>query len=223
MEVVDREEWLVARMALLEREKAFTRERDALTAARQALPWVKVEEDYRFEDPRGRVKPLGDLFGKASQLIVSHFMFGADWEEGCPSCSFWADHMNGLLAHLAARDVTYVAVSTADPERLAAYRARMGWAFDWYSARGCSFNADFGVTFEEAGGSYNYGSQPSWSGEAPGVSVFLRRDGAVYHSYSTYGRGLDMLNAAYHYLDITPKGRDEADGPMRWLKRRDAY
>jgi predicted dithiol-disulfide oxidoreductase (DUF899 family) len=227
--VVSREEWLGARKALLAKEKAFTRQRDALSAERRQLPWVRVTQDYAFEGVQGRVS-LADLFAGRSQLIVYHFMFGPDWEEGCPSCSFWADNFEGIPIHLAHRDVSLVAVSRAPYPMLAAYRERMGWTFPWVSSFGSPFNYDFGVTVSDeqnAAGraEYNY-ERGDYSGELPGVSVFHRAaDGAIYYTYSTYARGLDMLNGAYHYLDLVPKGRDEDGLPwtMAWLRRHDRY
>ncbi|RMF40858.1 MAG: DUF899 domain-containing protein [Alphaproteobacteria bacterium] len=227
--VVTREKWLKARLELLEAEKAFTRERDALSARRRALPWVRVDTPYRFDTPEGPAS-LADLFDGRSQLIVSHFMYGPDWEEGCPSCSFWADGYDGLDIHLAHRDTAFVAVSRAPLEKLLAYRERMGWRFRWVSSLNTGFNRDFGVSFtpeEIAAGTavYNYRPKGFPSTEAPGFSVFARRGTEVYHTYSTYARGLDMMNTAYHLLDLTPKGRDE-DGlpwPMAWLRRHDRY
>ena len=225
-----REGWLAARMALLEKEKEFTRARDALTRARQAMPWERVEKSYVFDGLDGQ-KTLGDLFGDKSQLIVQHFMFGADWEEGCPSCSFWTDNFERNRIHLAARDVALVAVSTAAPEKLDAYRRRMGWTVPWYSAQNTDFNQDFAVTVTEAelaSGDpiYNFGTLPFHVTEMPGLSVFYKdADGTIFHTYSTYARGLDMFNAAYHLLDVVPKGRDEEGLPygMAWLRRRDQY
>lgn len=229
--VVSREEWLAARRELLAEEKRFTKLRDELTRKRQAMPWVAVETDYRFMGSEGELS-LGDLFGERSQLIVQHFMFGPDWEEGCPSCSFWADNYDGTLAHLAARDIAFVAVSAAPLAKLDAYKARMGWSFRWVSAQGSSFNRDYHVSFTQAevdAGElhYNYRDNARFpTTEAPGASVFTRgEDGAVFHTYSCYSRGLDMLNGAYHYIDLTPKGRDEAglSYSMAWLRRHDKY
>lgn len=229
-QVVTRQEWLQARLALLEREKAFTHERDALSEARQALPWVEITKDYRFDTGDGQ-KSLIDLFGKNSQLIVYHFMYGPDWQVGCKSCSFWADNFDRNVVHLAARDVTLVAVSRAPLETLEAFKKRMGWSFGWVSSLGSDFNYDFDVSFtpedrEKGEIRYNYGPSGFPADEAPGISVFARdTDGRVFHTYSTYSRGLDMMNAAYHYLDLVPKGRDERsfDMPMTWLRLRDEY
>ena len=225
--VVSREEWLEERLAHLQKEKDFDKKRDALSAERRELPWVEVSEDYVFDTEDGE-KTLGDLFEGRSQLIVQHFMFGEDWPAGCPSCSFWADGFDGFEVHIAQRDATFVAVSTAPLETLLAYRERMGWSFRWVSAGRCSFNQDYGVTFSEAdvegGAMYNF-TKPGRVGELPGVSVFVRKDGKVYHTYSTYARGLDMLNGAYHYIDLLPSGRNEEglSFTQAWVKRHDEY
>jgi len=229
-QIVTQGAWLDARTEFLAREKEFTRARDALSAARRGLPRVQVDESYSFEGPDGAVT-LDGLFDGCSQLIVYHFMYGADWEEGCPSCSFWADNFDGIGVHLAHRDARLVAVSTAPFATLEAYRQRMGWSFPWYSAGGSGFNQAFCVSFsaaqvENRSGVYNYKQGNSFAAELPGISVFSREaDGAICHTYSTYGRGLDMLNGAYHYLDLLPKGRDEGDlsFTMGWLRRHDAY
>jgi predicted dithiol-disulfide oxidoreductase (DUF899 family) len=226
-QIVDREQWLAARQAFLAKEKAFTHQREELARERRALPWEPVDKPYMFEGPEGKLS-LGDLFAGHGQLIVQHFMFGPDWDEGCPGCSFWSDNFNGIDAHLAARDTSFVAVSRAPLAKLEAYRKRMGWTFRWVSSAGSDFNFDFGVSFAQDGQAhdYNYGSEKFDGEEKPGVSAFRRGDGgAIYHTYSTYGRGLDVLNGAYHLLDITAKGRDEAELPwsMAWVKRRDRY
>lgn len=225
---VSREAWLKERTALLAREKAFTRERDALSAARRALPVVEITKPYTFQTEDGP-KTLVQLFDGKGQLLIYHFMFGPDWEQGCPSCSFWSDNFNGIQAHLAARDTALILASNAPLDTLLAYRERMGWTLPWVSAQGTGLGEDFGVTFpSEAamnGTGYNYGHKP-YSSESPGLSVFCKLDGdRVGHSYSTYGRGLDMLNGAYHLLDLTPKGRDEGDLPyaQAWIKRHDEY
>ncbi|MEM7018973.1 MAG: DUF899 domain-containing protein [Pseudomonadota bacterium] len=228
--VVTREEWLEARKTLMAREKAFTRERDELNKARQSLPWVKIDENYTFTSPNGEAT-LADLFEGRSQLIVYHFMFGADWEEGCPSCSFWADGYDPLIVHLNARDVSLAVISSASLDKLEAYKNRMGWSFKWVSSANNNFNRDFRVSFSETdlaeeGPNYNFGVNRFNGPEAPGMSVFYKDDnGAIYHTYSAYARGLDIFNAAYHYLDVVPKGRDEGDlpYPMAWLRRHDAY
>jgi len=224
-----RDEWRAARLVLLEREKELNRLRDELAAQRRELPWVRLEKDYEFDGPGGRVGLL-DLFDGRSQLIVYHFMLGPGWAEGCPSCSFWADGYDGLPVHLARRDASLVAVSRAPYPEIAAYRERMGWSFPWYSSAGSDFNFDFGVSFtsdqQRAGAEYNFRHLDEPGDELPGLSVFARDgSGAVFHTYSTYSRGLDPFNAAYQLLDLTPKGRDEQDLPwtMAWLRRHDEY
>jgi predicted dithiol-disulfide oxidoreductase (DUF899 family) len=225
--IVSREEWLEQRLEHLAKEKVLDKLRDALSAERRQLPWVEVTQEYVFDTEDGE-KRLVDLFAGRDQLIVQHFMFGADWPAGCPSCSFWADGFNGFAVHLTQRDASFVSVSTAPLASLLAYRERMGWDFDWVSAGRCSFNQDYGVTFSagdaERGATYNY-TKPAKAGELPGVSVFVQQDGSVYHTYSTYARGLDKLNGAYHYIDLLPKGRDE-DGlsfTQAWVRRHDEY
>ena len=226
--VVTRDQWLEARKAHLEKEKEFTRLRDELTRERRDLPWVLIDEDYEFTTPTGK-ETLSELFGDKKQLLVYHFMFGPDWEEGCPSCSFWADNYNGVDIHLAHRDIQLVTVSNAPIEKLEQYRKRMGWTFKWVSSLGSSFNRDFHVTFtqqEMDNGEmyYNYQTTRFPSSEGPGISVFFKDDdGRIYHTYSCYARGLDMLNGTYHLIDLTPIGRNEAQGNMYWLRRRDQY
>ncbi len=228
--VVSREEWLEARKAHLAKEKEFTRLRDQLSRERRELPWVKVEKEYVFDGPDGE-ETLSDLFAGRSQLIIYHFMYGPDWEEGCLSCSFWADNFDGIVIHLNHRDISLVAVSRAPLAKLEAYKKRMGWSFKWLSSLGSDFNRDYHVSFtpdELAAGEvdYNFGLTRFPSAEAPGISVFYKnQDGEVFHTYSCYSRGLDMLNGAYHYMDLAPKGRDEDDLPytMAWLRRRDQY
>lgn len=228
--VVSREEWLIARREHLAREKEFTRLRDQLSEKRRALPWVKVEKAYVFDGPNGKAT-LADLFDGKSQLVIYHFMYGPDWEEGCPSCSFWADNFNGIGIHLAHRDINLIAVSRAPLAKLQAYQERMGWRFKWISSLGSDFNHDYHVSFtpeEMKKGEmfYNFHVGKFPVEEAPGVSVFYKNDaGEIFHTYSCYARGLDMLNGAYHYIDLTPKGRDEDDLPhtMAWLRRRDQY
>lgn len=226
--IVSQGEWLAARKALLAKEKAFTRARDALSAERREMPWVKVEKPYVFETAKGR-ETLADLFGGRGQLLIYHFMYGPDWSEGCKSCSFWADNYNGIDIHLAHRDVTLLAVSRAPLATLEAYKKRMGWSFKWVSSLGSDFNADFHVSFDPAQQKagpvdYNYEMRTFPMSEAPGISVFAKdASGAVYHTYSTYARGLDMLNGAYHMLDLVPKGRDEGGRGMAWLRHRDRY
>ena len=226
--IVDHEEWIAARTAFLAKEKAFTQQREALARERRALPWERVDKPYVFEGPEGKLA-LADLFAGRGQLIVQHFMFGPDWNEGCPGCSFWSDNFNGIDSHLAERDTAFVAVSRGPLAKLEAYKKRMGWTFRWVSSAGSDFNFDFGVSFTPPDGNahdYNYGSEKFDGEEKPGVSTFRRGDdGAIYHTYSTYARGLDVLNGAYHLLDMTSKGRDEAElpWPMAWVKRHDRY
>ena len=227
--VVSREEWLRARLDLLADEKRFTRERDALSAKRRGLPRVAVEKEYAFTGPGGPVT-LSELFDGRSQLLVYHFMYPDAWDEGCKSCSFWADGYDNAVIHLAHRDVTMVTVSIAPFPKLEAFRQRMGWSFPWVSSDGSDFNHDFGVTFSEAEAAsgerlYNFGTQRFGAGEAPGISAFLRDDGRVYHTYSAYSRGIDLLNPAYNLLDIVPNGRDEdvLDHTMAWLRHHDRY
>jgi predicted dithiol-disulfide oxidoreductase (DUF899 family) len=229
-EVVSREDWLVARKQLLSKEKEFTRLRDRLSAERRELPWVKVEETYVFDGPDGK-ETLAELFDGRSQLMVYHFMFGPGWEQGCPSCSFVSDHIDGANLHLPQRDVTLLAVSRAPLPQIEAFKQRMGWRFKWVSSYGNDFNRDYHVSFtpdEMAQGEvyYNYGMEEFPSEEAPGISVFYRDPGgAVFHTYSAYARGLDMLVGAYNYLDLAPKGRDEAALPwtMAWVRHHDRY
>lgn len=228
--VVSPEEWLAARRELLREEKAFTRQRDALEARKRALPWVKLEKSYFFDSPTGRVS-LADLFGSHSQLIVQHFMFGPDWEEGCKSCSFMTDHINPTVRHLAARDVSFAAISHAPLSAILPFKRRMGWDINWVSALDSDFNTDFHVSFppdEVARGKvfYNFTLQEVPNSELPGISVFAKdADGALYRTYSTYGRGVEFVMATYNLLDIVPKGRDETDLEygMAWVRHHDRY
>jgi predicted dithiol-disulfide oxidoreductase (DUF899 family) len=227
--IVSHDEWIAARQRFLVKEKEFTHLRDELSRERRELPWEHVTKEYVFESGKGR-ETLADLFGKHSQLIVYHFMYGPDWEIGCKSCSFWADNFNGIVPHLAARDASLVAVSRAPLAKLEAQARRFGWTFKWVSSLGNDFNFDYNVSFSpetlaRGEARYNYTAQKLSSTEMPGISAFFRDGNHIYHSYSTYGRGLDMLNAAYHYLDIAPKGRDEAGlaFPMEWVRHRVAY
>jgi predicted dithiol-disulfide oxidoreductase (DUF899 family) len=228
-QVVSHEEWLKARLELLAAEKELTRRRDALTRRRMAMPWERVEKSYRFERPDGALS-LPDLFDGRSQLIVYHFMLGPDWDEGCKSCSFWADNFDGIPIHLNHRDVTFTAVSRAPFAKIEAYKKRMGWSFPWVSSHGSDFNYDFHVSFTDeqlAAGKvdYNYGPFEGEE-ELPGLSVFRKNErGEVFHTYSCYARGIDMVNGAYQFLDLVPKGRDE-DGfefSMEWVRRHDQY
>lgn len=228
--VVSHNDWVEARKALLVKEKEFTRLRDRISRERQELPWEEVKEDYEFEGPNGP-RRLSDLFDGRSQLIVYHFMYGPDWDTGCKSCSFIADHFNPAIVHLNQRDVSMAAVSRAPLKVLEAYKKRMGWDFPWVSSFRNDFNRDYNVFFTEEqlerGDAYfNYKNKGFSSTEAPGASVFFRDDnGAIFHTYSVFERGLDMFITAYHYLDIVPKGRDEADlqYTMSWLRRHDEY
>lgn len=229
-ETATQEEWLKQRMQLLHAEKEFLAKRDALSAQRRRLPWVRVAKAYQFETGEGS-KCLFDLFGLRSQLIIQHFMYGDDWEAGCPSCSFWADGFDGTIAHMAQRDASFVAVSNAALDKLQAYKQRMNWDFEWVSCLGSDFNHDFQTSFtaEQMAAEtryYNYQEMAFPVSEAHGISIFARdEDGQIYHTYSTYGRGLDNMNVAYQYLDLLPKGRDEGGlpYPMAWLKRHDEY
>ena len=227
--IVGPSEWLAARQELLAEEKRLTRQMDAVTAKRQALPWVKIDEDYLFETPGGRVS-FAELFRGKSQLVVQHFMFGPGWGEGCAGCSYMADHTDGMLPHLAARDVTMLAVSSAPLAEIEAFKQRMGWKFAWVSSQGSKFNHDFHVSFadeEIASGkvNYNYTSQPFPKTEAPGISVFHKdADGMIYHTYSVYGRGVELMMGTYRILDLTPKGRDEPEGHSHtWMRHHDRY
>lgn len=228
--VVSRDEWLAARQRHLAHEKDFTHHRDRLSAERRALPWVKVDKAYVFDGPDGKAT-LADLVAGRGQLIVYHFMLGPGWEQGCPSCSFLADHFDGAVVHLAHRDVTLVAVSRAPLAEIQAFKKRMGWQFTWVSSHGNDFNRDYHVSFgadDLAKGEvyYNYRKMEFSSEEAPGASVFVKNQaGDVFHTYSTYGRGLDILIGTYNFLDLVPKGRDEADLPwtMAWVRHHDRY
>ena len=228
--VVSQQEWLAARKELLAAEKEFTRQRDALSAKRRELPWVKVEKNYIFDSPNGKVS-LSDLFRDKSQLIVYHFMLGPGWEQGCPGCSFVSDHVDGALAHLNARDVAYTAVSRATTPEIQSFKKRMGWHFPWVSSNQNDFNFDYHVSFSKDHGSngkvqYNYAEREFPSEEAPGLSVFCKNAaGEIFHTYSTYARGLDMLLGTYSFLDLTPNGRDESSvpQPMAWVRHHDRY
>ena len=228
--VVSQQEWLAARKELLAAEKEFTRQRDALSAKRREMPWVRAEENYIFDGPNGKVS-LSDLFRDKSQLVVYHFMFGLGWEQGCPGCSFVSDHVDGALAHLNARDVAYTAVSRATLPEITAFKKRMGWHFPWVSSNQNDFNFDYHVSFRKdknakSKGEYNYVQRESLSEENPGLSVFYKNEtGEIFHTYSTYARGLDMLLGTYNFLDLTPKGRDESSfpQPMAWVRHHDRY
>jgi predicted dithiol-disulfide oxidoreductase (DUF899 family) len=228
--VVSHVEWLAARGEFLKKEKELTRLRDQLSRQRRALPWEKVEKRYEFDSARGKVA-LGDLFDGRSQLVVYHFMFGPDWQEACPSCSFNMDHTDGTLVHLAQRDVSFAAISRAPYPKIAAFKKRMGWRFNWVSSNANDFNRDYHVAFtkdELASGSvyYNYEMGKFPSEEAPGISVFYKdENGDIFHTYSAYARGTETTISAYNYLDFVPKGRDEDALPftMSWLRHHDRY
>ena len=228
--VVAHDEWVEARKALLAKEKEFTRLRDELSQRRRDLPWETVEQDYVFEGPDGK-ESLSELFDGRRQLIVYHFMFGPDWEEGCKSCSFLADHYDPAIVHLNQRDVSLVTVSRAPLETLLAFQKRMGWRFKWVSSLGSDFNWDYQASFkpEDVEGQqvyYNYRVGAFPMGEGPGISVFYKDDaGGIFHTYSAYARGLDIFLGTYNLLDIVPRGRDEADLPytMEWIRHHDRY
>jgi len=228
--VVSREEWLKARKELLAKEKKLTRDRDAIAAERRALPWVKIDKNYVFDSPTVK-KSLADLFEGRSQLIVYHFMFGPDWNEGCPSCSFLMDHTDPTLVHLAQRDVSFVAVSRAPVSKIEPFKKRMGWRFNWVSSFGTDFNYEFHASFtpeQKAKGKveYNFDLVEFPSVEAPGISVFYKdKEGNIFHTYSSYARGTETGVSTYGYLDLVPKGRDEDHLPftMAWVRHHDRY
>jgi predicted dithiol-disulfide oxidoreductase (DUF899 family) len=225
---VSENEWIAQRKELLRKEKEFTRLRDELSRQRRELPWVKVEKNYVFDGPRGK-ETLAELFEGRSQLVIYHFMFGPGWEQGCPSCSFEADHFNSFIVHLNARDVSMAAISRATLGEIQKFKQRMGWSFKWLSSNANDFNRDYHVSFtpeEMAKGDvyYNYTMQKFPREEAPGLSVFYKNaEGEIFHTYSTYGRGLDIFLGAYNYLDMVPKGRDEAGRGMSWVRHHDKY
>jgi predicted dithiol-disulfide oxidoreductase (DUF899 family) len=228
--IVSREKWLEARRDLLAAEKDLTHRSDRVAELRRKLPWVRVDKPYVFEGPNGKAS-LADLFAGRSQLLVQHFMLAPGWREGCKSCSYMADHTDGTTAHLAQRDVTFVAISRAPYSEIERFRRRMGWRFNWVSANANSFNHDFRVSFtpeQIASGrvDYNFGSSPHRGEELPGVSVFMKDEaGAVFHTYSTYGRGVEVMMGTYRMLDLTPKGRAEEglSQTMQWVRHHDRY
>lgn len=233
--VVSHAEWVEARKRHLAEEKKFTKLRDELSQARRDLPWELVEKEYVFEGPQGR-RILDDLFDGRGQLVIYHAMFNPDtasdttpWTQdaACPYCSFWMDNFDRVVQHLNHRDITMAAASLAPVSKIEAYRKRMGWTFPWYSSAGSDFNFDYHVSFtseqlKTGKAEYNYRVDPIRMSESPGLSVFRRNGQHIYHTYSAYARGLDMVNVAYHYMDLVPKGRDEETGP-RWVHRRDEY
>ena len=226
--VVSHNEWITARKRLLVKEKKFSKARDELARQRRALPWVKVEKDYVFEGPDGK-STLAELFGGKRQLIVYHFMFGPGWKDGCAHCSFWADHYDGANLHLGARDTTLVVVSRAPWKEIAPFKKRMGWKFKWVSSGRNDFNFDYHVSFTPAdikSGNryYNYGKMDMEIDEREGVSAFYRDGRNVYHTYSSYARGIDLLNTTYNFLDLTAKGRDEnPEQTQNWVRYHDRY
>lgn len=232
--VVSREQWLEERVALLTEEKELMRRRDEVSAKVRALPWVKVEKPYAFDAPAGvgggGKKSLGELFGTRNQLLVYHFMFDPTWSQGCKSCSFVADHYNGIVVHLAHRDISFLTVSRAPIEQIEAFRERMGWTFPWVSSAGNDFGRDYGVSFTDqelvsGRAVYNFTRGAYPIRELPGLSVFVKdAQGDVYHTYSTYARGLDNFLTAYQFIDVAPRGRDEAPSEgMAWLRHHDRY
>jgi predicted dithiol-disulfide oxidoreductase (DUF899 family) len=228
--VVSSDRWIAERKKLLAREKELTHLHDQIAEARRALPWVRIDKNYVVDSPQGR-RTLAELFEGRRQLLVQHFMLGPGWEQGCPSCSFMADHTDGMNVHLAHRDVTLVAISRAPLAEIERFRQRMGWQFTWVSSNGNDFNYDFHVSFtpeERAKGDvyYNFGMTAFPAEEAPGISVFYKNDaGEIFHTYSTFGRGVEVMMGTYSMLDLTPKGRDEEDIPykMNWVRHHDRY
>lgn len=227
--VVTHKEWLAARKRLLVKEKKFSRLRDQLNQARRELPWEKVEKDYTFESPEGKVT-LSELFGGKSQLVIYHFMFGPGWKEGCPHCSFWADHYDGVNHHLGQRDTAFAVVSRAPLKELQPFKKRMGWKFKWVSSHQTDFNFDLNVSFtpeqiRDGTQFYNYAPLQMDIDEREGVSAFYQDgNGNIYHTYSSYARGIDLLNTTYNFLDLTAKGRDEnPDHPQDWVRYHDKY
>ena len=226
-DIVSDEQWREARLALLAKEKAFSRERDALAAERMKMPWRRIPQDYAFDTPDGE-RTLAHLFGDASQLIVYHFMLAPGWPQGCKNCSLIADHYDPLVLHLGARDARLVTISRAPLGEIEAYQKRMGWSFPWVSSHGTSFNQDFGVTITQAqeDAEYNYRPvQKPGDYELPGLSIFARDEsGEVFHTYSVYARGLEDFLGIYRFLDVLPKGRDENPGEgMGWVRHNDSY
>ena len=228
--VVSHQEWLSARAAFLAKEKEFTRLRDEVSRQRRELPWEKVDKSYVFEGPGGK-ETLAELFGKRSQLLVYHFMFSPDWDEGCPHCSFWADHYDGMVVHLEHRDVSLVVISRAPLAKIQPFKKRMGWRFKWVSSSQTDFNYDYGVSFSpqelrDETAFYNYVRTDPGPADREGLSAFYRDErGALFHTYSTYARGIDLLNGTYNFLDLAPKGRDEDDleSPQAWVRHHDRY
>ena len=228
--IVSKNEWIAARKVLLKKEKEFTALRDQLSQKRRDLPWVAVDKEYVFDGPNGK-ETLRELFDGRSQLIVYHFMYDPNWDVGCPSCSFWSDNFNEIVVHLNQRDVTMIAISRAPYNKIDAYKKRLGWDFKWVSSYDTDFNFDYNVSFtkeelEKKEAFYNFTIQDPYVSEQPGVSIFYKDPSdKIFHTYSAYARGIDILNTAYNYLDLVPKGRDETgyDFPMTWVRRHDEY
>jgi len=226
--IVSRQKWLKARKALLIKEKKFTRAGDQIAQDRQNLPWVKVDQEYVFNGPNGR-ETLEQLFGKKSQLIVYHFMFGPKWKDGCPHCSFWADHYDAMLPHLGARDTSFAVISRASFAEIKPFKKRMGWGFKWVSSNRNNFNYDYNVSFtsEDIKNKrvfYNYvtGDMPMTDRE--GISIFFKdKKGDIFHTYSTFARGIEIVNTTYRFLDLLPKGRDEQGRGQFWVRYHDKY
>ncbi len=227
--VVSHSEWLAARTAFLAREKEFSRQRDELARQRRQLPWEKVEKQYIFDGPGGTVT-LAELFENKSQLIVYHFMFNPEWDEGCPNCSFWADHYDSLRYHLKQRDTAFVAISRAPLAKIEPFKKRMGWGFKWVSSFHNDFNFDYQASFtpeqlRSGTAFFNYSTEQAGGEDREGASVFYKDEsGTIFHTYSTYARGIDLLNTTYNFLDLTPKGRDETPGAAQdWVDYHDRY
>jgi predicted dithiol-disulfide oxidoreductase (DUF899 family) len=225
--VVSGDEWLTARAALLAKEKEYMRQGDQLAAMRRELPWTRIDKPYAFDGPRGRVG-LPDLFGPRSQLIVYHFMFAPEWDEGCKHCSFWADNFDGIDVHLAHRDAAFTAVSRAPLAKLDAFKRRMGWRFSWLSSGEGDFTRDLGVFFtpaELAAGDafYNYKQQDPGISDREGISIFMKGGRDIFHTYSCYARGIEVVNGAYHFMDLLPKGRAEGEDSQAWVRHHDRY
>jgi len=225
---VSREKWNALRKALLVKEKKFTRQREQLAQQRRSLPWVKVDKDYVFDGPNGR-ETLAQLFGKKSQLIVYHFMFGPGWKDGCPHCSFWSDHYDAMLPHLGARDTSFVVISRAPLAEIKPFQKRMGWSFPWVSSNRNDFNYDYHVSFhpediKRKTATYNYAKLDMDISDREGISVFTKdKKGNIFHTYSTFARGIDIVNPTYHFLDLVPKGRDERGRGQFWVRYHDKY
>jgi predicted dithiol-disulfide oxidoreductase (DUF899 family) len=226
--IVSKEKWLAARKKLLVQEKKFNRLRDRLTENRRHLPWVKVDKDYLFDGPQG-YRTLAQLFGKKSQLIVYHFMFAPHWKQGCAHCSFWADHYDAMQPHLKARDVNFVVISRAPLPEIKPFQKRMGWQFEWLSSNRSDFNYDFHVSFhphdiQRKKVFYNYVTGPMPITDREGISVFFKnKKGDIFHTYSTFARGIDAVNPTYQFLDLVPKGRDENGRGQFWVRYHDKY